>query len=263
MEQQTKKTTGETSPKRFSNEDGAKLIHDLLYTPKAWVDFLNNPFVLIILQCAIYDSPLRNRVSAGDLGHSFYEYTVTENNSWLSNDKNNPGGIYSYFAKTVRSLLHNRRFVKYYLGIDLLMTLKPIPDNPLFPDDEEESSAIKALRHVEEFEEIIEAVWDESPILGELLYRYYIKLDGIQDIAYDFLRDNKMTADGYDGETITADVLNAAKNNLQTRKLNMARGVFNQIASERHFPFRLEGKVKKSIMRTLYAQHNLAGNNIK
>ena len=252
--EQKQKTKAESSRKRFTNEDGAKLIHDLLYSPKTWGTFLSNPLVVSILKYAIDHSPLRNYATVGDLGQSFFEYTFTENDSWLSKDKKNPGGIYTYLSKTIRSLLNNRHFVKNYLGVDLLMIMGPIPDYPIPIEEEEESSAIKALRQVEEFEEIVNAVWEKSPTLGELLYRYYFKLDDIQDIAHDFLRDNKMTAAGFDGETITDDVLTAAKNNLQTRKLNMAREAFNQIADARNFPFRLEGKVKKSILKTLRSE---------
>lgn len=254
MEKEKEKPANATRPKRFSNEDGARLIHNLLNSPQAWGEFLYDPLVITILQCVISASPLRNRISPYDLGHSIYLYTLTEKSTWLSSEKKDPGGIYGYFSKTARSLLNNRRFVKNYLGWDLKMYMDPLPIViPVYTDDEGESSAIKALRQVEEFEDIVNAVWEKSPTLGELLYRYYCKLDDIQDIARDFLRDNKVSAAGFDGKTITDDVLIAAKNNLQTRKLNLAREAFNQIADTRHFPFRLEGKVKKSILKTLHA----------
>lgn len=255
MEKKEEKPANAARPKRFSNEDGARLIHDLLNSPQAWGKFLYDPLVITILQCVISASPLRNLVSPLDFGHAIFLFTLTEKTTWLSSEKKDPGGIYGYFAKTARSLLKNRRFVKTYLGCDIKMYMDPLPIViPFSTDDEEESSAIKALRQVEEFQDIVNAVWEKAPTLGELLYRYYCKLDDIQDIARDFLRDNKVSAAGFDGEIITDDVLAAAKNNLQTRKLNLAREAFNQIADARNFPFRLEGKVKKSILKTLHAK---------
>lgn len=236
---------------KFTYEDGAKLIDDLIHDKQAWGRFLGEERVQKILGKAIAKSPLRGRVLAQDLGNAVYLYTTVDNASWLTSEKKNPGGIYYYFALTVRSLLKNRTFVKNYLGFDLKVATNPIVDDPPAPNEDELFAPI-AEQRVKEFEEIILQVWESHMVYGELLYRYYVVMDDARIIAKDFLHRGLMKTADYDGSSISERILDAAENNLQTRKLNLAREEFNKIAAIHNFPYKLNGKVKKTAMRKLH-----------
>ncbi len=246
----------------FTNEDGKKLIYELTHDTQAWGRFLADDRVKGILYKAIQHSPLQGRITVNDLGNSVYLYTMAEDASWLTGEKKNPGGILRYFERTVRSLLKTRKFVKNYLGIDIKMDVDPLPDNPLpLPEEEEDSPAQIAERKVEAFHTIIAKVCDNNMVYGELLYRYYVRLEEIRNIAEDFLHRGLMTTASYDGQSISPQVLDAAANNLQTRKLNAARDIFNTIAEQQDFPYRLEGKIKKTVLKT--ATKELAARGIR
>lgn len=235
----------------FTNDDGTKLIYELTHDMQAWGRFLNDHRVQSILFKAIRHSPLQNRISVNDLGNSVFIYTLAENDTWLTSEKKNPGAIFRYFEKTVRSLMKTRKFVKDYLGIDIKMATDPMPDNPLpLPEEDADSSAQIAAGRVDAFQEIIAKVWDSNMVYGELLYRYYVKLDSVRTIAEDFLQRGLMTTANFDGKVISSQALDAAENNVQTRKLNAARALFNKIAEQHDFPYKLEGKIKKSVLKT-------------
>lgn len=238
--------------KSFTREQGEHLIHSLLYDTQSWGRFLMDSRVQGILFKAILAHGLQDKVSINDVGNSFFLYSLN-NNAWLTNEKD-PARIYGYFSVTIHHLLSNRHFLKNYLGIDPKVPVDPLPPTPI-PENSEDSPSLIAADRVDEFKQIIAEVSQESPVLGELLNRYYLEMDDIRAIAADFLNRGWVKTSCNDGEK----ALDAATNNLQTRKLNAARTVFNQIALDKGFPFRLDGKVKKSIMRTIYAQHDWQG----
>ena len=108
----------------FSNEDGLKLIAGLVENdPNIWCVFLESKRVVLILERALRATCVWGKVTVKDLASAIYIYTVTEDNRWLTSEKKNPGAIFDYFSKTVRSLLHNRTFTRVHLGFD------PIIDN--------------------------------------------------------------------------------------------------------------------------------------
>lgn len=240
----------DTSKTPFSAEDGDHLIHELLYNPQAWGRFLMETRVRNILSCAIHKHGLKYKVSVDDLGNSFYLYSQ-DNNAWLTNDKDS-SKIYSYFSTTLYRLLGNRKFLKEYLGLDIKMPSDPLPPVLHIPDSGEESSSSIAAARMEDFQKIICDVSEDKPDCGELLERYYLEMEDIRDIAADFLSRGIVKSSFSDYER----ALDAAENNLQTRRLNTARAAFNKIADSKGFPFSLNGKVKKSEMLKAYSAIN-------
>ena len=212
----------------------------------AWGRFLMEERVQGIIFNAILYHGLLDKVSINDVGNSFFLYSL-ENDDWLTNEKD-PDKVYSYFGTTISHLLGNRKFMKEYMGIDLKINADPLP--PIVPiiDDEDLSNSIIAAERMDDFRRIIDKVSKEKPELGELLERYYLDMEDIRDIAADFLRRGLVKTSCQDEEKN----LDAATNNLQTRKLNAARNIFNEIAHSHGFPYKLNGKVKKSIMRSAY-----------
>ena len=103
-----------------------------------------------------------------------------------------------------------------------------------------------------DFQKIICDVSEDKPDCGELLERYYLEMEDIRDIAADFLSRGIVKSSFSDYER----ALDAAENNLQTRRLNTARAAFNKIADSKGFPFSLNGKVKKSEMLKAYSAIN-------
>ena len=237
-----------TTATTLTAEAGKNLVHQLLNDVNAWGRFLMEARVQGIIFNAILGHGLQGRVSVNDVGNSFFLYSL-ENNDWLTKEKN-PAKVYSYFAVTVHHLLGNRKFMKEYLGIDLKVDADPLP--PVLPmeDDGNPGTAIVAAERMDEFRRIICEVSDHKPDLGELLERYYLDMEDIRTIAADFLHRGLVKSSCKDENNNLA----AATNNLQTRKLNAARNAFNDVAQTQGFPYTLNGKVKKSIIRDVYHQ---------
>ena len=243
-----------------SNEEGAILIAGLIENdPNVWKEFLENKRVVEILMRALRATCVYGKVTVQDLASAIYIHTVAEDNRWLTSEKKNPGAIFDYFAKTVRSLLKSRKFMRSLLGFDPMIdrhseVIDVAPENNrsleerLSDQDDEDVSKEIARIKVQVFEEIITLVGEKKTDYGELLRRYYILQEDLRVTARDFMRRGLIKGRRYTEEELTEEEVQKAFNNLQNSRLAHARDKFNEIALSRNFPL-LEGKIKKSILK--------------
>lgn len=244
----------------FSNEDGIELISGLIENrPDVWTKFLGDNRVKLILEKALRATCLWGKVNVMDLANAIYLHTVTEDNRWLASDKKNPGAIFDYFAKTVRSLLHRRKFMRSFLGFDPMIdrhseAIDVAPENNrsleerLSDQDNEDVGREIARKKVQVFEEIITLVGEKKADYGELLHRYYIQHEDLRAIAIDYMRRGLIKGRRYKEEELTEEEIQKAHDNLQNARLARAREKFNEIALAKDFPL-LEGKIKKSMFK--------------
>lgn len=243
-----------------SNEDGTKLIAGLIENdPNVWKEFLESKRISVILEKALRASCVWGKVTVQDFASAIYIYTVDVDNRWLTSEKKNPGAIFDYFAKTVRSLLHSRKFTRSYLGFDPIIDRhseaidvasennRPLEER-LFNQEEEDSNREIARKKVQVFEEIITLVGEKKADYGELLRRYYVLHEDLRAIAVDFMRRGLIKGRCYKEEELAEEEIQKAFDNLQNARLARARDKFNEIALSRNFPL-LEGKIKKSMFK--------------
>lgn len=244
----------------LSNQDGIRLIAGLIENdPKYWTDFLESKRVSEILEKALRATCLWGKVTVKDLASAIYIHTVTEDNRWLTSEKENPGAIFSYFAKTVRSLLKSRKFMRSLLGFDPkidshIAAIDVAPENNrsleerLSLDDNKNTGREIARKKVRVFKEIIALVEEKKPDYGELLRRYYLHNEDLREIAIDFMRRGLIKGRRYREDELTEEEIQKAHDNLQNARLARARDKFNDIALSKGFPL-LEGKIKKSVFK--------------
>lgn len=244
----------------ISNEDGEKLIAGLIDNdPEVWKVFLESERVVTILMRALRATCVYGKVTVQDLASAIYIHTVTDDNRWLTSEKKNPGAIFDYFAKTVRSLLKSRQFMRSLLGFDPKIdsyseAIDVAPENNrsleerLSNQEDEDVSREIAREKVQVFEEIISLVGENKTDYSELLRRYYILHEDLHVIAIDFMRRGLIKGRRYKEEELTEVEIQKAFDNLQNARLRRARDKFNEIALSRNFPL-LEGKIKKSIFK--------------
>lgn len=243
-----------------TNEEGIKLIAGLIENDHdIWEGFLESKRVVEILMRALRATCLWGKVTVQDLASAIYIYTVTEDNRWLTSEKKNPGAIFDYFAKTVRSLLKSRKFMRSLLGFDPMIdkyseAIDVAPENNrsleerLADHDNEDVSREIARKKVQVFEEIIKLVGEKKADYGELLRRYYVLHEDLRAIAIDFMRRGLIKGKRYKEEELNEVEIQKAFDNLQNARLARARDKFNEIALARNFPL-LEGKIKKSMFK--------------
>lgn len=243
-----------------TNEDGIKLIAGLIVNDHdIWEEFLESKRVVEILMRALRATCLWGKVTVQDLASAIYIHTVTEDNRWITSEKQNPGAIFDYFAKTVRSLLKSRKFMRSLLGFDPMIdkhseAIDVAPENNrsleerMSDQDEEDVNREIARKKVQVFEEIIALVGEKKADYGELLRRYYVLHEDLHVIAIDFMRRGLIKGRRYKEEELTEVEIKKAFDNLQNARLARARDKFNEIALARNFPL-LEGKIKKSMLK--------------
>lgn len=244
----------------FSNEDGINLIAGLTENkPEVWAEFLECERVAIILEYALKGAFLWGKVTVKDLANAIYIYTVTENNRWLTSEKETPGAIFDYFTKTVRSLLHNRKFMRSLIGFDSKVDIFSVPidvapennrslEERLPCQEDDIISSENARKKVQVFIEIISLVSEKKADYGELLRRYYIDHEDLRKIAIDFMKRGLIKGRYYKEEELNEEEIQKAHDNLQNSRLARARDKFNEIALTKDFPL-LEGKIKKSMFK--------------
>ena len=238
--------------KSISKEEGQRILDRLRSEPGYLAEFLISPDVRNILEKAINARNLKERVSVNDFVSAIYIYSA-ENPAWFSKEMDNPGGVYGYFKTTVGRLLTNRKFMRSLMGIDPKIdgncdSLDAKEDDKLslgekLSEKESDNSSEIAAVKVERFREIVCLVYDKSLKFGELLHRTYINGEKAESIARDFMQRG----------LITSPDLDSAVKNVQNSLLPRARERFNAIALEKNYDLRLEGKVKKSIIKKIKA----------
>lgn len=243
-----------------SSEEGTKLIAGLIENdPEVWEAFLESKRVAVILERALSATCMHGKVTMQDLASAIYIHTVSEDNRWLTSEKKNPGAIFDYFAKTVRSLLKSRKFMRSLLGFDPLIdkhseAIDVAPENNrsleerLSDQDNEDANREIARLKVQVFEEIITLVGEKKADYGELLRRYYILQEDLRVIAIDFMRRGLIKGRRFKEEELTEAEIQKAFDNLQNARLARARDKFNEIALSKNFPL-FEGKIKKSVLK--------------
>jgi hypothetical protein len=235
--------------KLISGEDGQKILERLQREPEYLAEFLTSPDVKSILEAAIRACSRQNDITVNDFISAIYIFSKSELNWFEKID--NPGAVYGYFKKMVRNLLTNRKFMRDLMGIDPKldgqidsMDTKEDKDKSLaeklVEEETENSSEIETIK-VDRFREIVCLVTEKSLKFGELLNRTYLKGEPAESIAVDFLQR---------GLIISRDIESAIKN-IQNSLLPRARDRFNAIALEKNYHFRIEGKVKKSIIKKI------------
>lgn len=222
-----------------------------------------DPKVKVILATAIRAVNKQKEISVEELTNVLFLEAVTNDRSWITKNLDN---IYSYLKKTVRNFLignSSSAFFKDYFGYDPKFERKGVSiDTPKTdedrsleeripaPDiDSESEQGMTAEEKIESFKHVIKLVTDKKPDYGELLYRYYIDQEKMRDIAIDFLKRGLIGGRRYEEHELTEKIIDDAEKNLQNAKLRRAREKFNEIALSANVNLRLEGKIKKSMLK--------------
>jgi len=248
--------------KTLTREQGQKILDRLRNDAEYWGEFITSPDVKLILGNAIYATNLQNKITINDFANAIYIYSVTENSRWFTIEMDNPGAIYGYFKKTVKSLLFNRKFMRQLIGIDPSLDPQCESLDVKFDDKlsvgeklcqkENDTSSEIAEQKIQCFKDIVSLMCDKNRKFGELMYRYYLKGEKAETIALDFLQRGYIDAKG---QTVNGKYsekqLEAAIKNVQNSLLPRARDKFNTLALEMNFELKLEGKIKKSEIKKL------------
>ncbi len=224
-----------------------------------------DPKVRIILNTAIRAVNKQKEISVEELANVLFLEAVTNDKSWITKDLDN---VYAYLKTTVRNFLignSSSAFFKDYFGYDPKFERRGVSiDTPQNDDDRSleeripapdiETDSEKGMspeEKIECFKFLIKLVADKKPDYGELLYRYYIQQEKMRDIAVDFLKRGLIGGRRYEEHELTEKIIDDAEKNLQNAKLKRAREKFNEIALSANVDLRLEGKIKKSILKSI------------
>lgn len=229
------------------------------------------PEVRLILESAITAASLKSKITVPDFANAIFVYTATGKvgNSeeeivqkpWYEYDII-PENIFGYFKTFVRHLFCKRKFMVYMLGTE------PINCNYRFDsieaqeegcrsleetlsDEETDNSSEISSKKINEFKDILQQLYDKDPKKGELLKRYYLQGESAESIAVDFLKRGMMSYRPREDGSFSSDQIEAACRNVQNSMLPNARKKFNDFALNSKYKMKLEGKIKKSIIKKI------------
>lgn len=242
--------------------------------PDLWKEFFGRDDIKSILRKAIYASCSQGRIDEKQLAYAIFEYTIVDYN-WVPKEleSDDPVSFLSYFKKTVRNLLTNRKFMREHFYIDLIVQkdvsdeesegkrkrvvkeddrkigidVNPENGRPLadtLPSGNVEKRA-EFKENLDIFKSIVKIVEKKYPKHGELLRRYYQDEEDIHDIARDYLRRGVVSVKGkkwYDDSLWTEDIIEGAVKNLQNSMLPKAREKFDLIAIHLDFDYQFGKK---------------------
>jgi hypothetical protein len=247
--------------------------------PELWNSFFQEESIYKRMKIWLNASCLAAHYSIDDLAHALYVHSITvrgliptelkkdiEDETGRKKTPQESSCLPAYFSNTIKHLLWNPGFLLTSFGIPLKLYLKKTsidevpeggtPMSERIPSKREQEIA-EAKEDVNDFKLVIKMVEDRYPNkpYGELLRRYYLPpIEEAREIAIDFLRRGliKVANRTFTNDSVLSEeMIEAATDNVQNRKLAYARAKFNEIALSNRIDLRLSGKIKKSILKDI------------